>query len=434
MSNIEQAIFGQLRQGTVPDEGHKAFAVGIDPVINELQRNMDSISSGDKKGAIKFLRGNYGCGKTFIAKYTLSLAREQDFVTSFVVISPNDTQFHNFQVVYHKICQSFQTKSAKSVGVIANALDRWFGRIEDQLIDVEKMNYDDPKFDEAVVKRFEVELSNLLLDDVSQDFLSIIRAYFIAKQEGDIETAGQLLSWLSGSPNVNASAKRKAGIKGEIDSKTALSYLKGILSIINNSGQKGLVIVLDEMETILRERRDVREKSMTGLRQITDEVEGFRGSLWLFTGTEEFFDSPKGVKGLQPLHDRISFKKIGDFVNLKQPQLELKPLKEDRLLDISVRLRDLYPTENKATLNEKLTNQLLESYIKQNLEGFKNQIGVVPRNFIRELINIFDLVVENEDFDPVKELKLLDIPKEDLENSSKLSDDADESPYTEVSF
>ena len=407
--NTKKMIFEELRKGTVPEEGHQAFAVGIEPVLNELQRNMESVSTGDKKGNIKFLRGNYGCGKTFISKYALSLAREKGFVTSFVVISPNDTQFHNFQVVYHKICQNFQTESSKSVGVLADALDRWFGRIEDALIQTEKLSYDDPNFDQSVIRRF-------------------------AKQEGDIAKSGQLLSWLSGSPNVSAQAKKSAGIKGEIDSKTALTYLKGILSILNSAGYKGLVIVLDEMETILRERRDVREKSMTGLRQITDAVESFKGSLWIFTGTEEFFDSPKGVKGLQPLYDRIGFKKIGEFVNLRQPQLELKPLKEDRLLNIAIRLRDIYPTENKTRINQKLDNDFLELYVKKVTVGFAGQIGVVPRNFIRDLINLFDIVSDNEEFDPAKELKIPDVSQEELERASTLADDSEESPYIEVSF
>lgn len=430
----KKLIIEQLRKGTVPEEGHYAFAVGIEPVLNEMIRNMDSVSKGDKKGNIKFLRGNYGCGKTFISKYTLSLAREKGFVTSFVVISPNDTQFHNFQVVYHKICQNFQSETSKSVGVLSDALDRWFGIIEDTLISKENLSFDDPNFDQAVINRFESELVSLLKDDVSQDFLSVIRAYFFAKQEGDISKAGHLLSWLSGSPNVSAQAKKSAGIKGEIDSKTALTYLKGILSILNSAGYKGLVIVLDEMETILRERRDVREKSMTGLRQITDAVESFKGSLWIFTGTEEFFDSPKGVRGLQPLHDRIGFQKIGNYVNYKQAQLELKPLTDDRLLNIAIRLRDLYPTDNKNRINQAVSDEFLTRYVKEITEGFKRQIGVVPRIFIRNLINIFDLVVDNEDFDPSTELKLPEASEEELKSVSKMADDSEETPYTEVEF
>lgn len=432
--DTKRMIFEELRKGTVPEEGHSAFAVGIDPVINELHRNMESVSTGEKKGNIKFLRGNYGCGKTFISKYTLSLAREKGFVTSFVVISPNDTQFHNFQVVYHKICQNFQSESSKSVGVLAEALDRWFGIIEDTLISKENLKYVDPKFDEAVINRFEAELVSLLKDDVSQDFLSVVRAYFFAKQEGDIAKAGHLLSWLSGSTNVSAQAKKSAGIKGEIDSKTALTYLKGILSILSSAGYKGLIIVLDEMETILRERRDVREKSMTGLRQITDAVGSFRGSLWIFTGTEEFFDSPKGVKGLQPLHERIGFQKVGDFVNLRQAQLELKPLNNDRLLNIAIRLRDLYPTKERMRINQKVNDEFLKRYADEITKGFKGLVGVVPRLFIRDLINIFDLVADNEDFDPAKELKLPEVSQEEIEKSSKMADDSEESPYTEVSF
>ncbi|WP_167882008.1 BREX system ATP-binding protein BrxD [Leptospira bouyouniensis] len=430
----KKMIIEQLRKGTVPEEGHEAFAVGVEPVINEMIRNMDSVSTGEKKGNIKFLRGNYGCGKTFVSKYALSLAREKGFVTSFVVVSPNDTQFHNFQVVYHKICQNFQSESSKSVGVIADALDRWFGMIEETLLKTENLSYDDPKFDEAVINRFETELVSLLKDDVSQDFLSVIRAYFLAKQEGDIAKSGQLLSWLSGSPNVSAQAKKFAGIKGEIDSKTALTYLKGILSIFNSAGYKGLMIIIDEMETILRERRDVREKSMTGLRQITDAVESFRGSLWVFTGTEEFFDSPKGVKGLQPLHDRIGFQKVGEYVSLKQAQLELKPANDDRLLSISIRLRDLYPSENKNRINEVISNDFLKKFVGVYTDGFKGQLGVVPRIFIRGLINILDLVAEHEDFDPSKELKLPEDAKEELARASKLADDSQESPYAEVAF
>ena len=53
--NTKKMIFEELRKGTVPEEGHQAFAVGIEPVLNELQRNMESVSTGDKKGNIKFL-------------------------------------------------------------------------------------------------------------------------------------------------------------------------------------------------------------------------------------------------------------------------------------------------------------------------------------------------------------------------------------------
>jgi len=55
--------------------------------------------------------------------------------------------------------------------------------------------------------------------------------------------------------------KKAAGIKGDITSQEAMAYLHGILEIVKAAGYKGLVIVIDEAETILRMRQDVRGKS-----------------------------------------------------------------------------------------------------------------------------------------------------------------------------
>ena len=36
-----EAIFQSLRFGTVPESGHKAFAVGIERQLKEIERNLD---------------------------------------------------------------------------------------------------------------------------------------------------------------------------------------------------------------------------------------------------------------------------------------------------------------------------------------------------------------------------------------------------------
>jgi hypothetical protein len=79
-----------------------------------------------------------------------------------------------------------------------------------------------------------------------------------------------------------------------------------VLEIVKAAGYKGLVIVIDEAETILRMRKDSRHKSLNGIRQIADAAGSYPGLLWVFTGTPDFFDSRHGVAGLAPLHDRIA--------------------------------------------------------------------------------------------------------------------------------
>ena len=217
-------------------------------------------------------------------------------------------------------------------------------------------------------------------------------------------SAGALLSWLAGSDNVAASAKKAAGIRGEISSRDALAYLRGIVEIVKAAGYEGLVIVIDEAETILRMRQDVRGKSMNGIRQIIDAAKDYHGLLWVFTGTPELFDTKRGVAGLAPLHDRVQFIKHGEVANLKQPQLELRPFDAARLKEVAIRLREIYPTTDRARLEAKVTSAFIDELVASVSAGLKADVGVVPRQFLRTFVDLLDNVNDEPDFDPAKAL------------------------------
>ena len=87
----------------------------------------------------------------------------------------------------------------------------------------------------------------------------------------------------------------------------ALGFLQGVLVILRDSGHPGLLVVLDEVETVQRMRSDVREKSLNALRQLIDEIDAgrFPGLFLLITGTSSFFDSPQGIQRLEPLAQRL---------------------------------------------------------------------------------------------------------------------------------
>lgn len=231
-----------------------------------------------------------------------------------------------------------------------------------------------------------------------------MQAVFRAKQEGRFAEAGALLSWLAGSRNVAAGAKQAAGLKGDIESRDAMAFLKGIVELVKAAGYKGLLIVIDEAETILRMRKDVRCKSLNGIRQICDAAGDFHGLAWVFTGTPEFFDTPRGVAGLQPLHDRIRFESFGGFASLKQPQLELKPFDAARLKEVALKLQSLYPAKDRARLERLVPPRFIEQLVAQVTTGFAGDVGVVPRQFLRKLSDVFDLVEQEPDFEPSRAL------------------------------
>jgi hypothetical protein len=391
-------VFESLRKGLVPERGIDTFAVGIEKQRGELHRQLELAGGGE--GTIKFLRGGYGCGKTFMARLALLDAQELGFATSFVVVSDNDLKFHRFDDVYRKVMTELGTSSCPR-GALSDILDRWIARVEDALIAAGE-DEDAADFDEKVQQRLEADLASLTGGQAPQDFIRVIQTIFRLKQEGEVSEAGALISWLCGSGNVAAASKKAAGIKGDIGSRDALDYLRGVLEIVKAAGYKGLLIVIDEAETILRMRSDSRHKSLNGIRQIADAAGSYPGMLWLFTGTPEFFDTRHGVAGLEPLHRRISFSKQGSFASLRQPQLELTPFDAERLRSVATRLRELYPSGTRSVLEERVSLDFIDRLVAEVTKGFRGDVGVVPRQFLREFVTQLDLVEENDDYVPME--------------------------------
>lgn len=393
MSRDTEHIFERLRSGVVPQRGLDTFAVGVEKPRAELHRQLKIAEDGE--GAFKFLRGGYGCGKTFMSRLVVNDALARNFAASFVVVSDNDLHFYRFDDVYRKIMQELSTAYCDRAA-LGDILDRWIGRVEEGLIQA-GADEDAPDFDQRVVTRLKDDLQSATRGKVPADMVRVITAIFELKQEGKLAEAGALLSWLCGSENVAASAKARAQIRGEISSKDALNYLHGILEIIKAAGYRGLVVVIDEAETILRMRSDVRGKSLNGIRQILDASDAYRSLLWVFTGTPEFFDTNRGVAGLAPLHDRIKFQKTGDFVNLRQPQLELKPFDAERLRNVAIRLKEMFRSDR---VQQKVSQDVIDALVRRVTEGYKGDVGVVPRQFLRQFVDMLDLVEQESDYDP----------------------------------
>ncbi|AKU90925.1 BREX system ATP-binding protein BrxD [Vulgatibacter incomptus] len=390
-------IFERLRGGLVPERGLEAFAVGIDRQRAEIERILGLVGQGE--GLFKFFRGGYGCGKTFMARLALLEAQAQGFATSFVVVSDNDLHFHKFDELYRKVVGELSTRTCPR-GALGDIVDRWIGRVEESLI-AAGADEGSPAFDEQVKKRMGEEVESLTRGAAPEDFVRVLRTVFELKQEGNIADAGALLSWLAGSANVAASAKKRAGIKGDIESTDAMRYLRGILEIVKAAGYRGLVIVIDEAETILRMRSDSRGKSLNGIRQICDDAPEYKGLLWIFTGTPDFFDTRRGVAGLPPLHDRIQFQQHGGFVNPKQPQLELRPFTAERLRDVALKLRELYAARDAGSFEAKVSPVFIDKLVAEVTKGLGGDVGKVPRQFLRQLVDLLDLTNDNPEFDPL---------------------------------
>lgn len=388
-------IFQRLRNGTVPDRGLEAFAVGVERHRKELQRKLEEVKGGE--GDVKFLRGGYGCGKTFMANLVVHDAQQRGFATSFVVVSDNDLHFHKFDELYRKVVSGLSTPACAQ-GALGDILDRWIGGVEEGLTKL-GVRDDDPDFDARVLQKLDEQLVALTGGRAPADMIRVVRKVFELKQSGRLQDASALVSWLSGSSNVAASIKNLAAVKGDISSTDAMAYLRGILEIVKSAGYEGLVVIIDEAETILRMRGDVRGKSLNAIRQIVDAASSYPGMLWVFTGTPTFFDDRQGVKGVEALHARIKYEEFNGVPSLRQPQLALKPFDRERLLKVALKLRTLHPDLAPEDAERRMPRELVEQLVDAVTAGFRGDVGVVPRQFLRTFVNVLDVLADDPDQD-----------------------------------
>jgi hypothetical protein len=90
-------IIDALRRGTVPQRGLDQFAVGLEQLASVLDDELSAVAAG---GAVfKAVRGEYGSGKTFLARWLAERAKAATFATSEVQISETDTPLHRLETV-----------------------------------------------------------------------------------------------------------------------------------------------------------------------------------------------------------------------------------------------------------------------------------------------------------------------------------------------
>jgi len=391
-------ILDALRRGTVPAGGLDVLAVGLDRFVPTVDAELDATAAGG--AAFKAVRGEYGSGKTFYARWIEQRALHKGFAVAEVQISELETPLHKLETVYRRICESLRT-SAFPPSAFRPVVDAWLFGVEEDAATAGGV-------DEATAEQVAALLDQRLGEVASATpvFPLALRGYLEAQNAGDERTAEAVIAWMSGQPHVGAAAKRVAGVRGDIDHFLAMGFLQGLLAILKGARHPGLLIVLDEVETLQRMRSDARAKALNALRQWLDELDSGRypGLYLMITGTPAFFDGRQGVQGLPPLAARLSTS-FSDprFDNPRAPQIRLPAFDLARLVEVGVRVRDIFAEGSAA---EERVRELADDAFLSDLAvavagKLGGQVGIVPRLYLRKLITeVLDLIELYPDFRP----------------------------------
>ena len=397
-------IIDALRRGVVPSNGLDALAVGLDRFAAALDDDLDRVSGGGS--VFKAVRGEYGAGKTFFARWLAERAKRRGFAASEVQISELETPLHRMETVYRRLVEHLATEQF-GPSALRPVLDGWIFALEEDALAGGAVAEDDAEaLDRAVGELMERRLAGISRS--TPGFGAALRGYRAAGAADDRATADGLAAWLGGQPHVAASARRAAGVKGELDHFGALSFLQGLLTVLRDSGHPGLLLVLDEVETLQRVRSDARDKALNALRQLVDEIYSgrFPGLFLVITGTPAFFDGPQGVQRLAPLAQRLAthFDPEPRWDNPRAVQLRLPGFSLDALVELGARVRDIY---HSPRVDERVDDAYLGELARAVTGRLGGQVGVAPRVFLKKLVaDVLDRVDQFDDWDPREHYEL----------------------------
>ncbi|MFC7246962.1 BREX system ATP-binding protein BrxD [Catellatospora aurea] len=420
-------IIDALRRGAVPGNGLDVLAVGLDRFTAATDDDLDRAAEGGS--VFKAVRGEYGAGKTFFTRWLAERAKRRGFAAAEVQISETETPLHRMETVYRRLVEHLSTEQFPPSALRA-VLDGWIFALEEDVLGSGAATEDDAEgLDKAVGELLERRLADISRSTPA--FAAALRGYRTANSAGDQPTADGLAAWLGGQPHVAAATRRYAAVKGDLDHFGALSFLQGLLTVLRDSGHPGMLLVLDEVETLQRVRSDTRDKALNALRQLVDEVYSgrFPGLFLVITGTPAFYDGQQGIQRLAPLAQRLAtdFGSDPRWDNPRATQIRLAGFTPDTLVELGDKVTRLYAD---AYANPRVAQVVDTAYIADLATAVTGklggQVGIAPRVFLKKLVaDVLDRVEQFSDFDPRRDYALTVRGDEltDVERNATTADD-----------
>ncbi len=385
-----RAIIESLRRGSVPIEHVPHFTVGRERWLSIIEDDLANyIASGGAK--VRFLNGDYGDGKTHFLSVVQHLVKREGFAVSFVVLT-REVPMHKFELVYREIVSRLTTPQG-TVG-IRGLLTHWLDTLQPQL---------DGQDDAARTAHLETVAETLKsLDGVDLNFahglISLMQNRF--RPMLDEETQEQreqerltLYQWFEGS-RVSKRELRPFQIFESLDKNNSKRLLVSLIQFLRHLGHQGLILLLDELETVMAQSATVRNAAYENVRLFIDNAEQGNHLYVFFSIIPEVILAEKGFKSYDALWSRVRSVGEGGRLNYRSIVIDLHrtPLETSELLDLGRRLRHIhelaYRWEAEAIVTDPFIQQVCET---QQRMGVLSEV----RLFIKQVIRYLDMAEQD---------------------------------------
>ena len=137
-----RTVLAALRRGTVPESGLDLLAVGLDRFTSTFDEELANCAGGAAE--FKAVRGEYGSGKTFLARWIAERAKSAGMAVAEVQISETETPLHRLETVYRRLCERL-TMATAPPSAFRTVLDSWLYALEEDVLAEGMVDSRDPE-------------------------------------------------------------------------------------------------------------------------------------------------------------------------------------------------------------------------------------------------------------------------------------------------
>lgn len=381
-------IIQALRAGVVPKLGLQHVQVGRAAEIAEMVRDVGRIADGG--GAIRFIIGEYGSGKTFFLNLVRLVALEKGMVVLSADLAP-DRRIHatagQARSLYAEMTRNASTRTKPDGGALASIVERFVS----QAIRAAEEADDTP---DAIIR---TRLAHLEEMTGGFDFATVIAKYWEGHESGNDELKSAALRWLRAEYSTKTEARKALGVRTIIDDASVYDSLKLMSAFARQAGYAGLVVSLDELVNLYKltssQARNANYEQI--LRILNDVLQGSAAHIgFLFGGTPEFLmDTRRGLYSYEALQSRLtenSFARDG-LVDLSGPVVRLRGLTQEDLFVLLDNIRRVFLGSNITALPD----EALSGFMAHCSERIGDAYFRTPRNTVTAFVNMLSVLEQN---------------------------------------
>ena len=398
---ILSSLIASVSAGVVPRAGAPYMAIGRNDEITALLNDLERISEGE--GAIRFIIGRYGSGKSFLIQLVRGYALEKDFITADADLSPERRLYGTNGsgiATYRELIKNLASKSSPDGGALSKLISKWISALRIKVME-EGLDETSPAFMTKLSAEAALTLRDIEFLVGGFDFSKIISEYYRAFLNGDDDRQSACLRWLRGEYSSKTEARQALGFNVSviINDDNWYDFVKLWAVLVRKMGYRGLVVFIDECVNLYKiTNRISRENNYEKiLSMFNDTLQGHaEGLAIVFAGTPQFLDDTRrGLFSYEALRSRLCDSKyeVEGVKNLNSPIIRLVRLNDNELFALLKRMTDLFSQYH--GLAPRVTDEDIASFLRTDLGRVGSESMVTPREIIRDYMTVLNILLQN---------------------------------------